>query len=122
MGRFNHAIVRVDATAKDPAMWVDPTDDFAHAGDLPSQDQGRLALVAAGDTSGLTKTPETPSTANKYAETRIYTLPEDGKAHVTEISEAKGRAVQAQLLAEVLRSWASPPSTKTAWRATTGSR
>src|SRR3954466_6426969 len=87
MGRFNHAIVRVDATAKEPAMWVDPTDDFAHAGDLPSQDQGRLALIAAGDTSSLTKTPETPSTANKYAETRIYTLPEDGKAHVTEISE-----------------------------------
>jgi tetratricopeptide (TPR) repeat protein len=87
LGRFNHAIVRVDATAKDPAMWVDPTDDFAHAGDLPSQDQGRLALIAAGDTTGLTKTPETPSTANKYAETRVYTLPEDGKAHVTETTE-----------------------------------
>jgi tetratricopeptide (TPR) repeat protein len=87
MGRFNHAIVRVDATANDAAMWVDPTDDFAHAGDLPSQDQGRLALIAASDTSSLTKTPETPSIANKYAETRIYTLPEDGKAHVTEISE-----------------------------------
>jgi len=87
MGRFNHAIVRVDATAKDPAMWVDPTDDFAHAGDLPSQDQGRLALIAAGDTSGLTKTPETPSTGNKYSETRTYSLPEDGKAHVTEVSE-----------------------------------
>jgi tetratricopeptide (TPR) repeat protein len=87
MGRFNHAIVRVDATAKDPAMWVDPTDDFAHAGDLPSPDQGRLALIAAGDTSSLTKTPETPSNANKYAETRTYTLPEDGKAHVTEVSE-----------------------------------
>jgi tetratricopeptide (TPR) repeat protein len=87
MGRFNHAIVRVDATAKEPAMWVDPTDDFAHAGDLPSQDQGRLALIAAGDTASLTKTPETPSVLNKYAETRIYTLPEDGKAYVTEISE-----------------------------------
>ncbi len=87
MGRFNHAIVRVDGTDKDAPMWVDPTDDFAHAGDLPSQDQGRLALVAAGDTSALMKTPETPSTANKYSETRIYTLPEDGKAHVTEISE-----------------------------------
>ncbi len=87
MGRFNHAIVRVDATAKDPAMWVDPTDDFAHAGDLPSQDQGRLALIAAGDTSALTKTPETPASANKYSETRIYTLPEDGKAHVVEITE-----------------------------------
>jgi tetratricopeptide (TPR) repeat protein len=87
MGRFNHAIVRVDATAKDPAMWVDPTDDFAHAGDLPSQDQGRLALIAASDTSALTKTPETPSSANKYSETRTYTLPEDGKAHVVEVSE-----------------------------------
>lgn len=87
MGRFNHAIVRVDATAKEPAMWVDPTDDFAHAGDLPSQDQGRLALIAAGDTSSLTKTPETPSIANKYSETRLYTLPEDGKAHVVETTE-----------------------------------
>ena len=87
MGRFNHAIVRVDATAKDPAMWVDPTDDFAHAGDLPAQDQGRLALIAAGDTTSLTKTPETASIANKYSETRTYTLPEDGKAHVTEVSE-----------------------------------
>jgi len=87
MGRFNHAIVRVDATDKAPALWVDPTDDFAHAGDLPSQDQGRLALIAAGDTAGLTKTPETPSTGNKYSETRTYTLPEDGKAHVVETTE-----------------------------------
>ena len=87
MGRFNHAIVRVDATSTDPAMWVDPTDDFAHAGDLPAQDQGRLALVAAGDTTSLTKTPESPSTANRYTETRIYTLPEDGKARVTEVTE-----------------------------------
>jgi tetratricopeptide (TPR) repeat protein len=87
MGRFNHAIVRVDATSSELAMWVDPTDDFAHAGDLPAQDQGRLALVAASDTSSLTKTPESPSTANRYAETRTYTLPEDGKAHVTEVTE-----------------------------------
>ncbi|HSY51357.1 MAG TPA: DUF3857 domain-containing protein [Thermoanaerobaculia bacterium] len=87
MGRFNHAIVRVDASDKAPAMWVDPTDDFAHAGDLPSQDQGRLALIAAGDTAGLTKTPETPSSGNTYSETRTYTLPEDGKAHVVETTE-----------------------------------
>lgn len=87
LGRFNHAIVRVDATAAEPAMWVDPTDDFAHAGDLPAPDQGRMALVAASDSSLLTKTPETPSSGNRYSETRIYTLPEDGKAHVTEITE-----------------------------------
>ncbi len=87
LGRFNHAIVRVDATGSEPAMWVDPTDDFAHAGDLPAQDQGRLALVASTDTSSLTKTPETPSAENRYSETRTYTLPEDGKAHVTEVTE-----------------------------------
>jgi tetratricopeptide (TPR) repeat protein len=87
MGRFNHAIVRVDAAANAPAIWVDPTDDFAHAGDLPSQDQGRLALVAAADSAGLTRTPETPSSGNKYSETRTYTLPEDGKAHVVETTE-----------------------------------
>jgi Transglutaminase-like superfamily. len=87
LGRFNHAIVRVDATAAELAMWVDPTDDFAHAGDLPAQDQGRMALVAANDTTTLTKTPETPSTGNKYSETRTFTLPEDGKAHVSEVTE-----------------------------------
>ena len=42
---------------------------------------------AASDTSSLTKTPESPSTAKRYAETRTYTLPEDGKAHVTEVTE-----------------------------------
>jgi tetratricopeptide (TPR) repeat protein len=84
VGRFNHAIVRVEGEAP---MWVDPTDDFAHAGHLPAQDQGRMVLIASPATTELTRTPESPTGANRYSETRVYTLPEEGKARVTEITE-----------------------------------
>ncbi len=81
---FNHAIVVVDG---EPALWVDPTDEFARPGELPVQDQGRMALVAAESATALTRTPEAASSANRYIEARTYTLPEDGKAHVTEVTE-----------------------------------
>lgn len=81
---FNHAIVVVDG---EPALWVDPTDEFARPGELPAEDQGRMALIAADSTTTLTRTPEAASSANRYVETRSYTLPEDGKAHVIEETE-----------------------------------
>lgn len=81
---FNHAIVVVDG---EPALWVDPTDEFARPGELPAQDQGRMALIASDSTTTLTRTPEAASSANRYIETRSYTLPEDGKAHVIEETE-----------------------------------
>jgi tetratricopeptide (TPR) repeat protein len=84
---FNHAIVVVDATAEEPALWIDPTDEFAHPGELPLQDQGRMALVATETTTALTRTPEASSTANRVMETRTFTLPEDGKAGVVEVTE-----------------------------------
>jgi tetratricopeptide (TPR) repeat protein len=84
LGRFNHAIVLVEGESP---MWVDPTDEFARAGELPSEDQGRLALVASETTTALLRTPETPSASNRYAETRVYTLPEEGKARLAEITE-----------------------------------
>ena len=87
LGRFNHAIVRVGG---DDPIWIDPTDEFARAGELPIEDQGRMALVASAETTALTRTPELPSTASRYSETRVFTLPEDGKAHVVEISESYG--------------------------------
>ena len=83
LGLFNHAIVVVPG---EPAIWVDPTDVYARAGELPIADQGRLALVAAAGTTSLTRTPETPSTANLSREVRTFVLPEDGKARVTETS------------------------------------
>jgi tetratricopeptide (TPR) repeat protein len=84
LGSFNHAIVYLDGDG----TWIDPTDEFARAGELPSADQGRLALVTAETTAALLRTPETPSATNRYAETRTFVLPEEGKARVTESSEA----------------------------------
>ena len=88
LGRFNHAIVRLESP--DGAIWIDPTDEFARAGELPMIDQGRMALVAAADTTALTRTPERPSTANRYMETRVFTLGEHGKPPVVEITETAG--------------------------------
>lgn len=88
LGRFNHAIVRLESP--DGAIWIDPTDEFARAGELPIVDQGRMALVAAADTTALTRTPELPSTSNQYNETRLITLGEHGKPPVVEITETTG--------------------------------
>jgi tetratricopeptide (TPR) repeat protein len=85
---FNHAIVSVDGS---PAMWIDPTDEFARAAELPLEDQGRMALIASRGTTALTLTPETPASANRYIERRTFTLPEDGKAAVVEVTEGTRR-------------------------------
>lgn len=84
LGHFNHAIVVVEG---EPAIWVDPTDVFARAGELPLLDQGRMALIAKPETTTLTRTPEAGSSSNHYRERRTFVLPEEGKAHVTEITE-----------------------------------
>jgi tetratricopeptide (TPR) repeat protein/transglutaminase-like putative cysteine protease len=84
---FNHAITVVDG---DQPMWIDPTDEFARAGQLPIEDQGRMALIAADATTALTRTPEAPSSADRYIETRTFTLPEEGRAHVVEVTEGIG--------------------------------
>jgi Flp pilus assembly protein TadD len=85
LNHFNHAIVVVGG---ETPLWIDPTDEFARAGALPEEDQGRMALIAAPETTSLTRTPELPSTATRYAETRTFTLPEEGKAHVVEVTTA----------------------------------
>lgn len=90
LGMFNHAIVRVDGAAGGDPIWVDPTDEFSRAGELPIQDQGRMALIASPSTTSLTRTPESPSSANRTVETRTFELPEHGKAKVIETTEASG--------------------------------
>jgi len=81
---FNHAIAVVEG---EPALWIDPTDEFARPGQLPIEDQGRMALIAAETTSALTRTPEATPAANRYIHTRTFTLPEEGKANVVSMSE-----------------------------------
>jgi len=87
MGQFNHAIVIVDGPSP---IWVDPTDEFARAGELPTMDQGRFALVASPKTTALMTTPVMESASNRSIETRIFTLAEEGKAGVVETTEATG--------------------------------
>jgi hypothetical protein len=90
LGMFNHAIVMVEGEKGEPPIWVDPTDEFARAGELPVMDQGRGALVASAATTSLVTTPAYESSANLVTETRIFTIPEEGKASVVEITESTG--------------------------------
>jgi len=83
LGYFNHVIVVTDGA--DP-IWIDPTDEFARAGELPDSDQGRLALIARSETTDLTLTPQYDAAANRAVELREFHLAEDGKATVSETS------------------------------------
>ena len=87
MNRFNHAIV---VAGGGTPLWIDPTDEFARAGMLPDEDQGRMALIADAATTSLTRTPELPSTAVRRIETRTFTMPEEGRARVVETTTGTG--------------------------------
>ncbi|MGA2206410.1 MAG: DUF3857 domain-containing protein, partial [Terracidiphilus sp.] len=87
MGMFDHAIVYVPG--KNP-LWIDATDRYAHLGQLPMGDQGRLALIASTSTTALVKTPESLSKDNGLVETREFTLTDNGPANVVEITHPTG--------------------------------
>ena len=86
-GMFNHAIVVVPGS---PAIWIDPTDPYARAGELPASDQGRLALIASPTASGLVKTPESTAADNRQVETREFFLADLGPSRVVTTSEYHG--------------------------------
>ena len=87
MGRFNHAIVYVGG--KEP-FWIDPTSDLSRDGYLPLWDQGRSALIAAPETTGLEKTGISTAEMNLTKEIRTYHLIDAGYADVTEYTEYTG--------------------------------
>ncbi len=86
-GTFNHAIVVVPGT---PALWIDPTDPYARAGELPLADQGRLALIASPTATGLTRTPESTPADNREVETREFLLADLGPARIVETTDFFG--------------------------------
>ena len=92
VSRFNHVIVRVGGESEGDAFWVDPTDEYSPAGVLPIADQDRLALVADASTTALARTPAADSSANLIRETRTFTLADEGKAAVSEVTESTGAA------------------------------
>jgi transglutaminase-like putative cysteine protease len=81
IGMFDHAIVYVPGS---PAMWIDATDDYARAGQLPSADQGRLALVATAGTASLVTTTISSSKDNTLIEEREFFLADYGPAKIIE--------------------------------------
>jgi transglutaminase-like putative cysteine protease/tetratricopeptide (TPR) repeat protein len=100
MNQFNHAIV---VSGGQTPVWIDPTDEFARAGELPYEDQGRLALIADSSATALTRTPELPASAQGLVEMRTFRLPEEGRAHVREVTEGFGapEALQRRYRAEL---------------------
>ncbi|HEV7669853.1 MAG TPA: DUF3857 domain-containing protein [Thermoanaerobaculia bacterium] len=87
LGAFNHAIVYVPAS---PPIWIDATEELARAGELPSSDRDRWALVAAPGTKTLQKTPAPVAAGNLLRRTRTITLAELGKAKIVEENEYHG--------------------------------
>ena len=94
-GGFNHAIVVVPGT---PSIWIDPTDRFARAGELPTDDQGRLALIASPTATALTRTPEAEAAENRVVKTLEFFLADLGTARAVETDEYSG-AVERDLRA-----------------------
>ncbi len=80
-GGFNHAIVVVPGS---PQVWIDPTDPFARAGELPTDDQGRLALIASPTATALIRTPEAAPEENRAEKTREIYLADLGPARAVE--------------------------------------
>jgi transglutaminase-like putative cysteine protease/tetratricopeptide (TPR) repeat protein len=87
MGLFDHAIVYVPGS---PDVWIDATDEYARPGQLPSADQGRLALIARSGEHTLHPTPVNLSSDNLFVENREFYLAENGPARIVETSEPHG--------------------------------
>ncbi len=87
MGSFDHAIVYAPGN---PDVWIHATDEYARPGQLPSADQGRLALIAGNGDNSLRATPVSSAEENLLVERREFYLAENGPARVVEISEPHG--------------------------------
>jgi len=86
-GMFDHAIVYIPGETD---FWVDATDPYARLGDIPTMDQGRLALVVRPGSDGLTRTPSAASSGNVLIEKREIYLAENGPARIIETSQPHG--------------------------------
>lgn len=88
---FNHAIVYVPGAK---SIWLDPTNQYARAGELPLVDRGRLALIVAPGGKKLVRTPAAASIDNQLVQNREIHLLPHGKGRVVEITETTGSVEQ----------------------------
>jgi transglutaminase-like putative cysteine protease len=87
MGMFDHAIVFVPGS---PGTWIDATAEFHEPGDLPWDDQGRLALLIGPETRELVRTPLSTPAQNAHIVRREFDLAEYGPAKIVETFEPVG--------------------------------
>jgi len=90
MNEFDHAIVYVPPPAVGEPLWIDATAEYAQVGTLPSMDEGRMALIVAEGTAGLTLTPTAKAEDDQLTELRDVAMAEYGPAHIAETSLTHG--------------------------------
>lgn len=98
LGLFNHAIVYVPGRSP---LWIDATDPYSRLGQLPSQAQGRWALVASPNTRTLIRTPTAASRDNLTREVRTIRVAGMGRGSIQEDSYLTGAPAR-----ELRASWA----------------
>ncbi|MCP3978008.1 MAG: DUF3857 domain-containing protein [bacterium] len=106
LAQFNHAIVYVPGPEP---LWIDATSANARLGELPTTDQGRLALIVDPQTTGLTEIPVLGTDTNRMIETRDVYLTKRGGARIVETTEWHGaleftnRELMSQIARHVMR-------------------
>jgi hypothetical protein len=104
LGVFNHAISAIPVSAQTVAaavtdtslgrlLFFDPTDSYVQPGYLPGDEQGSLALVAAGEKGELVRLPSAPAAAATRTRTVEATLGEDGSVNGTFTDTRTGESV-----------------------------
>ncbi|TMQ10175.1 MAG: tetratricopeptide repeat protein [Deltaproteobacteria bacterium] len=83
MGQFDRALVRVRIGARE--LWIDPTEEMGHPGQLPAYAQGRRVLVIADDTKSLAMTPMSAASDNVIRDVRTFVAGEHGLAQLTQV-------------------------------------
>lgn len=93
LGLFDHALVYVPAGR---AIWIDPSDRFSRAGQLPARASGRWALVANPTVRQLIRTPEPRPVENRSIYAVDVHLADSGAARIVEKGVFHGEIERAQ--------------------------
>lgn len=87
LGQFNHAIVHV--AAANP-VWIDATSPETRVGELPLQDQGRLALIANRHATALVTIGSSTAAGNQRIHSVEIRMSEFGLGEIRETVQASG--------------------------------
>jgi tetratricopeptide (TPR) repeat protein len=82
---FDHAIVYVDGPQP---LWIDATANHLRVGILPSEDQGRFALIARKETAALVRIPEQVNSLDRHEYSVQFK--DFGWGSITEVMESSG--------------------------------